>query len=425
MFRDRKPAFDFALRRIESASQKGRGDRDDPSSQELERKRYWAVPTAIRVMTYDRGRFAYERGSNLLLYWPHGVGDWVQFSVVAPYLNATNRYWITRWGDDIVSVLDGHTGLKPIYLGTNPCSDGSLHGHKHFGIDFDSVDGRELIVNLPASLHEVIRDQNITGILCGDYPEPKGRSAFPFHSKARNMLNLLGGTIPANFDSPLPSTMSLQVPLSVSRLVNARLKNECGLGDRKMCVIARQGQSSHMKNWGHAWREDLPAFQNIEGQECLDFMKQMLRADKRWFFLLMEERPFVDSLSKLQPQCYAYCNIFGQPENGCIPFGLVLKCLMQWASLCVGVPTGPYHFAAQVDTLPTVGIWLEHLPSWYDEPRDGLTHVIGSQAAAQIGQLPGSFLKHGAFAYSAMSVDTRTISGEAVMAAAQKVLRGR
>jgi ADP-heptose:LPS heptosyltransferase len=95
----------------------------------------------------------------------------------------------------------------------------------------------------------------------------------------------------------------------------------------------------------------------------------MLAKSENWCFLLMEDRAFADSLKDPSVNTFAYADLFGDPEHAIAPFGQVMKCLAKLASLCVGVPAGPYHLAAQVEALPTVGVWLEHLPSWYDEPR--------------------------------------------------------
>ena len=56
----------------------------------------------------DRGRFAALRGKRVLIYWPHGFGDWVTFGAIAPLLEPSNTYAITRFGDDYVSLMEGN-----------------------------------------------------------------------------------------------------------------------------------------------------------------------------------------------------------------------------------------------------------------------------------------------------------------------------
>src|SRR5580704_4172724 len=61
-------------------------------------------PHKMRVFTHD-SRYAHGlKNSNVLIYFPHGFGDWVQFSYILPHLDPSNRYWITRFGDHNISV---------------------------------------------------------------------------------------------------------------------------------------------------------------------------------------------------------------------------------------------------------------------------------------------------------------------------------
>lgn len=376
----------------------------------------------LRVFTFDHGRFDRVSGSNVLLYWPHGFGDWAQLSLVLPFLNPSNRYWITRWGDDAVTLLDGHTIARPICLGVNEFGDGTGYSAVHLGIDFDRVNGGEMELELPENLYQIVRAAGIDCVLCGEFPEPKGRSAAPFHTKPRNLVRHLSSRLPPEFLRPLRRTISLDEDPLLFTIVRAKLQNYCGYGDRRLCLIAHRGQTSQYKNWGNLWRRELPEGHQKPYRECVDFMKSMLRKDPRWMFLLMEERQFSDSIACPENHCFTYREVFGEPATACAPLGRVMKCLVRLASLCVGVPTGPYHLAAQVEELPTVGIWLKHLPSWYDEPRDGLVHVIGQRAAARLDVLPGSFLERDEFAYKSIRVDTRIVPAEAVMAAVEMVL---
>src|SRR5690348_14423977 len=140
----------------------------------------------IKCYTHDRGGFADLRREHVLLYWPHGFGDWVQFSLVLPYLDQTNRYWMTRFGDDTVSVLSSHSIATPVYLGINSphCDDGGQYGNKHLQITYDRIDGGELEIQAPLSLHEVIASEQIGSLLWTWYPETHGTSPPPYHTKA-------------------------------------------------------------------------------------------------------------------------------------------------------------------------------------------------------------------------------------------------
>jgi hypothetical protein len=382
----------------------------------------------LRVFTHDSGHFKNVRGENVLLYWPHGFGDWIQFSSVLRFLDPTNQYWMTRFGDDTVTVMNGHLIAKPIYLGVNSphCDDGGLYGIKNFRLTYQQFDGRAVDVVVPQVLYQFIVQHHITSMLWTWYPETHGSESPPYHTKARRMAAHLTERLPESFSVPLPSSLSLKSNGILRQIVEARLTNYCGFGDRQLCLVGRGGYTSVGKNWGHLWREDLPEGQRSEGAECRDFIQLMLKKNPNWCFLLMEDRNFGDSLKSESIQTYTYADLFGEPEHAIAPFGQIMKCLVQFSSLCVGVPAGPYHFAAQVEALPTVGIWIEHLPSWYDEPRDGLTHVIGSKPAAFLTDpsKPGSFIEWGPFKYNTHTLSSRTISGTAVMEAAETVMEG-
>jgi hypothetical protein len=63
------------------------------------------------------GDFKSLRDTNVLVYFPHGFGDFVQILAALPLLNATNRYWITRLGDDYTCVMEGNAVVTPVYTG--------------------------------------------------------------------------------------------------------------------------------------------------------------------------------------------------------------------------------------------------------------------------------------------------------------------
>ena len=51
----------------------------------------WRCHRPVRAMREDRGRFAALRDARVLIYWPHGLGDWVHFGAIAPLLEAIER----------------------------------------------------------------------------------------------------------------------------------------------------------------------------------------------------------------------------------------------------------------------------------------------------------------------------------------------
>ena len=95
--------------------------------------------------------------------------------------------------------------------------------------------------------------------------------------------------------------------------------------------------------WGHNWREDLPDGMRREGEEARDFLRLMQERDPGWLFVTMEDRHFSgeDTIRDRALRCVSYAELFGQQGCGGMPFGLVLKALVQLAELVIGVPAGP------------------------------------------------------------------------------------
>ena len=73
--------------------------------------------------------------------------------------------------------------------------------------------------------------------------------------------------------------------------------------------------------------------------------------------------------------------------------------------------------------MPTVGVWLEHLPSWYDEPKANSVHIV-SRDVVEMGldRRMGSFTDRGDLHFPTRWVDTRVITGEQVFEAVEVVL---
>jgi hypothetical protein len=211
----------------------------------------------------------------------------------------------------------------------------------------------------------------------------------------------------------------------IQQFVENRLINFLGLGIRKLCLISRGGYTTPEKFWGRLWRDEVSGCTLSEGEECRDFMRLMLAKDPDWIFLSMEDRIFEgdDTLSSDEIQCVSYAQVFGSIGGTGLPFGLVMKALVNIADLCVGVPSGPYHLSMVKPDLPCIGIWTNQFPSWYDEPKEDSIHVI-SKNVVEKGYMdrPGSFTEMGGLKYDCRFVDTRRITGEQVMAAAEELL---
>lgn len=384
----------------------------------------------MRAYSQDGGAFPAVRDANVLLYFPHGFGDWVQVCSILPILEPSNRYWITRFGDDNTALMEGHATVHPLYLGAHSVhsGNGAAYHNENFGLDYDQLDGTERELKLPLPLYEQCIRQNINVFLWCRFPEAFGEAPFPFHTKARHQLPSLVAPETLHqpaLHRPLPSSINFAVEGWIARWVESRLKSFAGFGERKLCLIGRNGYTSTGKNWGHLFREDMPVHRRREGEECRDFMRLMLRKDPRWMFLVMEDRLFEgsDTMRGAELQCWSYAELFGAPDTPTLPFGLVLKALMHLAALSVGVPAGPYHLSMAKPELPTVGLWIEHLPSWYDEPKDASIHLLSRNVREQgLDQRPGSFLEQGELRFRGTWLETRIIPGEQVVQAVESLL---
>lgn len=384
----------------------------------------------MRVFTHDRGDFRSLRGANVLIYWPHGFGDCVFFSYILPLLSTENRYWISHFGDDSVALYEGCSYASPLYIGSNSPmnSDGAAFASAHFGLRYESINGGVQLLSMPHSLAVNCARLKIDTLLWSDHPETYGAVGFPYHSKARLLIPHLGDERQLSqvaLDQPLASALDFSIPPWLAKWVEARLQSFAGLGERRLCVISRNGYTSTGKNWGHQWREDLPGSTGKEGQECREFMRLLLQKDPNWVFLIMEDHLFEgdQTVCSHDLRAYSYAQLFGSVGGAAPPFGLVLRAILDLAALVVGVPTGPFHLAMAKPGLPTVGLWIEHMPCWYDEPKEISRHLV-SRNVVDRGFLkrPGSFESIKGLHYKIRWLDSRIIPAEAVMQAVEELI---
>jgi len=240
----------------------------------------------MRVYRGDKDRFREVKDAKILIYWPHGFGDWVFLGYILPFLERSNRYFITRFGDGSTALYDGCPWITPLYMGLNSthCEDGGVFGLRHFTVEEEHGDGALRQVRLPLALADACEKFGVDSLLHLPFPETYGGSAFPFHSKGRNMLRHLVESRRRPHEElkrPLANAISFDAPPNITAWVESRLRTWAGFGERKLCVIGRNGYTSVGKNWGHLWREDLPEGRRREGEECRDFMRLMLRKDPR------------------------------------------------------------------------------------------------------------------------------------------------
>ena len=122
------------------------------------------LPCRVRVLRHDDAEFKSLKNTNVLLYWPHGVGDFVFLGYILPLLEPTNRYWVTRFGDDTVSIMERSEAITPIYTGLIKSSDGRHYGNRHFGLEYDKLGGGEEQLDLPLGLHKIVTENQISTV---------------------------------------------------------------------------------------------------------------------------------------------------------------------------------------------------------------------------------------------------------------------
>ena len=352
-------------------------------------------------MREDRQRFADLRGARVLIYWPHGLGDWVHLGAVAPLLEQSNAYAITRFGDDYVSVMEGNRFFTPLRSGVRVPGDGSERGAAHFGLTLHECNGGRVSLALPDPLDEEVLRFAPEALLWTDYPETEGRTAFPFHTKARNLARLLVRPERLQgFDlsQPLINTVDFSVADDVQRRVDERLARFAPPGSR-IALVSRAGVTAARKTWGN-------------GSEFAQVAATLARRDARWRFISMDgEMP--------QPSVAGFRSLFGDVDE---PFARVFKAVLARTELTIAVPAGPLHVAMARGGIPIVGLWLAHHPDWYDEPNPNAVHLIGRYVRDRgFDRRPATTTKPPSLQHRLTYLDTLDVPADAVLAAIETV----
>jgi hypothetical protein len=359
-----------------------------------------ALPrTVLGGMREDRGRFADLRDARVLIYWPHGLGDWVHLSAIAPLLEQSNAYAITRFGDDYVSVMEGNHYLTPLFSGVRATGDGSDRGARHLGVTLDQCNGRRITLALPEPLDEAVLRFAPEALLWTDYPETEGKTAYPFHTKARNVARLLVRSERlSGFDlsQPLPSTIDFSVSQELQHRVDERLARFAPAGSR-IAVISRAGVTAARKNWG-------------DGSEAAALRRALRGRDARWRFVSMDADGPDDATATFRA-------LFDDLHE---PFARLFKALLARVELAVAVPAGPLHVALSRGGIPVVGLWLAHHPDWYDEPNPSAIHLVGRYVRDRgFDRRPATTTKPPSLQHRLQYLDTADVPAEAVLAAVE------
>lgn len=359
------------------------------------------------------------RDANIVIYFPHGLGDWVMFSCVAPFLNCNNnQLYITRFGDDYVSLQNNSNTLRPLYSGLPNvhCNDGHDYDRHHFHFHIPDA-----TLKVTATMAAKLQAINCTHICFDGFPEVGGNYyEFPFHSKPRNVLrkiyHAMSAVEKATLNNPLPSCVNTHANDLLTEFVLTRLRQHTPYNSKtKLILISRYGLTSCGKNWGHLFRSE--QYPN-EADECREFISLCRKKNSNTVFVSLEHVGVsgAGSLIDAQNNVFGFHNLFGN-DAGCsifTPFASTLLALMRVADIHVGCPTGSSGVATLFPNLTNVIVWIELFPSWYFEPTANTVNLISANSLHQRQNQVGSFDSNKNVCYRNAYVDTLNVSGEAV-----------
>ncbi|MGA2760480.1 MAG: hypothetical protein ABSF08_09205 [Candidatus Cybelea sp.] len=355
----------------------------------------------VMAMREDRGRFAALHGRRVLIYWPHGLGDWVHFGYVAPLLDDSNAYAIARFGDDYVSMLEGSPLVRALFSGVPAPGHGAELGAANLGLTLRQCGGKDVQLKIPAPLSQAVSDFAPDSLLWTDYPETEGRTAYPFHTKARNLARLLVRRERlARFDlsQPLQSAIDFTAPEVTQLRFDERLARVLPKGKR-LCVISRAGVTAARKNWG-------------DGSDARAFVAALQRRASPWIVISMDDEDLGENV-------FGFRRLFADAGE---PFARLLRALAARTDLFVGVPAGPLHFMLARGGVPVVGLWTAHHPDWYDEPNPNAIHVVGRYVRDRgFDRRVATTSKPPALRHRLCYLDTVTIGAEPVMDAVSEL----
>ncbi len=349
----------------------------------------------------DRGRFAALERTRVLVYWPHGLGDWVHFGAVVPLLEPSNSYAIARFGDDYASVMEGCAGMQVLWSGVRAPSDGRETGSPHLGLTLRRCNGAARRLEIAAPLRDEVERFAPQVLLWTDYPETEGRTAYPFHTKARNLARLL--VRPARLSAmdlthPLHSAIDFAAPPAVQRALDERLASFAPPGSR-LCVLSRTGVTAARKNWG-------------DGSEARAFAAALRSQSAGWRCISMDDEDLGDRVAGFRA-------LFGDLDE---PFARLYKALAARTDLFVGIPAGPLHLTMARGGVPVVGLWLSHHPDWYDEPNRDAVHLVGAYVRERgFDRRAASMHLPPTLRHRLRYLDTRGIAAGDVLEAAREV----
>ena len=316
----------------------------------------------LELFSDDRGSFRSVRNRRVLIFWPHGFGDFVHLSLITRLLEPSNRYFITRFGDDFVHLYDNDAVVEPLYSGVQAIGNGANCGiAPNFGLVFDRLARGMYDFDFPETMLSSVREAGIDSVLACRYPEITGRVPYPFHTKARYLAHQLIARERLRWNDlskPLRSSLTFRAPGDAQATVEARLRDVVPTGDR-LYLISPGGHT-------HGGKE-------IPDAVVEDFAKILRERDSCARIISIDERTS-SQIGRNGGLAPTTADLFA---GAGLPFAHVLLALLRVAHGLIGAAAGPLHCALAAGIAPVVGIWRSHWPEYYDEPSSNALHLVG------------------------------------------------
>jgi hypothetical protein len=316
----------------------------------------------LPVFDHNAPLFSGLRERRVLIYWPHGFGDFVHLSYIVPMLEPSNAYFLTRFGDDFVHLYDEGGTVTPMFSGRSTIGSAMSPGDPpHLGLHEDRIPNGPAGMYVPEPLRSRMIEARIDTVLYTKYPEMTGRTPFPWHTKARYVIGKLAPPErlqQADLTKPLRSSLTFLAPPEARAPLEERLRSFVGTGDR-LYLIAPGGHTQLEKIWPES--------------EVQRFAREVRRRDARARVLAIDERRS-EQIGRERGLAPTVADLFS--DLG-VPFAHLVTTLVRASRAFAGVGSGPLHCALAIGGRPIAGIWLAHWPEYYDEPSDGSVHLVG------------------------------------------------
>lgn len=378
----------------------------------------WVMCDALNTCTTQHIRNMHD--AVIVFYFAHGLGDFVMFNNIVPFLNCNNnKLYITRAGDDYIALQEGSEILRPLYTGINTTAvnDGATLGSHHFQI---AASKNKQLKITPAMKKELERISCTHFCVEHFYERHGGHYSPPYHSKPRMLLHTFSKQLTTEeklqLNQPLPSAVYTGPNPLIDHLVDLRLRAFTPHSDdTKIIVITRYGATSCGKNWGHLFRS---AAYPKEGDEARHFIDICRAKNSNTVFISMEHREIApkDSIVDHSKNSFSFAELFSPLTHNefAVPYAVLLMALFRKAAVHVGCATGASGVATLFNNLRNILVWPELFPSWYFEPTDNTINVIGSNNILSRKSCRNSFDSWADLHYNNVYVDTPHIPANIV-----------